>query len=114
MNKAYYVIAPLLDPRYTSLSLMVVYARIDGSSNTTHIKRDFKTYLNVLIEWLQNLYNIIHGHAASEDSQDRERANSLDIFDVTSSNEAKFESTVRKEFFLYQKDCQNICETALY
>ncbi len=34
-------------------TLLVDYARIDGSENIPHIKRNFKTYLDVLIEWLR-------------------------------------------------------------
>ena len=46
-------------------------------------------------------------HGASQDSQEREIAEDFDIFDVTSSNSAKFEYAVRKEFPLYQKDYLN-------
>ena len=49
----------------------------------------------------------MHGHAASQDSQDREMAEAFDLFDITSSNAANVESAVRKEFSLYQKDCLN-------
>ena len=83
------------------------YARIDGSANIPHIKRNVKAYLDVLIEWLQSLYNSMHGHATSQDSQDREMEEAFDLFDVTSSNAANVESTVRQEFSLYQKDCLN-------
>ena len=65
VNKAHYVIALLLDPRYTRLSLLVDYARIDRSANIPHIKRNVKAYLDFLIEWLKSLYNGMHGHAAS-------------------------------------------------
>ena len=37
VNKAHYVIALLLDPRNTRLSLLVYYVRIDGSANIPHI-----------------------------------------------------------------------------
>ena len=50
LNKSHYVIALLLDSRYTRLSLLVDYARIDRSANILHIKRNVKTYLDVLIE----------------------------------------------------------------
>ena len=47
------------------------------------------------------------GHAASHDSQDREMAEAFDIFDVTSTNAANVEFTLRKEISLYQNDCLN-------
>ena len=50
VNKAHYVIALLLDLRYTRLSLLVDYERIDGSANIPHMKGNFKGYLDVLIE----------------------------------------------------------------
>ncbi len=50
VNNAHYVIALLLDPSYTRLTLLVDYARIDGIENSPHIKRNVKVYLDVLIE----------------------------------------------------------------
>ncbi len=88
MNNAHYVIALLLDPRYTRLTILVDYARIGAIENIPHIKRNVKAYMDVLIEWLRSLYNSMHGHAASQDSQDREMAEALVFFDVTSSNAA--------------------------
>ena len=107
VNKSHCVIALLLDPRYTRLFLLVDYVRIDRSAKIPDIKRNFKAYLDALIEWLQSLYNRMHCHAASKDYQDRVMASTFDLSDVTSSNAAKVESTLRKEFSLYQKDCLN-------
>ncbi len=107
VNNAHYVVALLLHPRYTRLTLLVDYARINGIENIPHIKRNVMADLGVLIEWLQSLYNSLHGHAASQDSRDRKMAEAFDLFDVTSSNAANVESTMRKEFSLYQKDWLN-------
>ena len=49
----------------------------------------------------------MHGQAASQDAQDRKMAEAFDLFDFTSSNAANVESTLRKNFSLYQKYCLN-------
>ena len=46
----------------------------------------------------------MHGHAASQDSQDRKMEQSFDLFDATSSNDANVESAWRKEISLYKKN----------
>ncbi len=101
VNKAHFVIALLLDPRYTRLTLQVDYARIYGTENIPHIKGSVKAYLDVLIEWLQSLCNSMHGHTAFEDSQERGRG--FRSFEARRTDAAQVESTVRKEFSLYQR-----------
>ncbi len=54
VTNAHYVISLLLDPRHTRLTLLVDYARINGSADIPLIKRNVKAYLDVLIYWLQS------------------------------------------------------------
>ncbi len=49
-------------------TLLVDYARIDGSENNPRIKPNVEAYLDVLIEWLQSEYDSMHGHAASQET----------------------------------------------
>ncbi len=104
MHYAHYVISLLLDPRYTTLTLLVNCARVNGSVNIPRVKQIVKTYLDVLIEWLQSAYNSMHGHDASENTRE-EVPEAFELFDVTSSDAANVDSVARKKFSLDQRDC---------
>lgn len=104
LDNVYNFIALLLYPRYTRLIILLDYAKIDGGENIPQIKQTVKSYLNVLIEWLQSLYNSMHCHDVSVHNRAQEIADVFDLFDVTSPEVANVESVVRNEFSVYQRD----------